>query len=118
MTIDKTYLYRYWDFILLVLIIALAALLRSGLLSVPLQRDEGEYAYTAQLILQGIPPYAEAYSMKMPGIYGIYAILLTLLDKTHTGIHLGLLVVNGATIVLLFYWQEMHSTLLPQLLLL
>jgi hypothetical protein len=102
MTIYDRYIYKYWDIILLVFIIALVALLRSGLLSVPLERDEGEYAYTAQLILQGIPPYAEAYSMKMPGIYVIYAILLTLFGKTHTGIHLGLLVVNGATIVLLF----------------
>lgn len=104
MTIYNRYLYKYWDIILLLLIIALAALLRGGLLSVPLERDEGEYAYTAQLILQGIPPYAEAYSMKMPGIYGVYAILLTVFGKTHTGIHLGLLVVNIVTIFLLFVW--------------
>lgn len=104
MTIYDRYICKYWDIILLVFIIALAALLRSGLLSVPLERDEGEYAYTAQLILQGIPPYAEAYSMKMPGIYGVYAVLLTVFGKTHTGIHLGLLVVNLVTIFLLFIW--------------
>jgi len=102
MTIYHRYIYKYWDIILLVFIIALAAFLRSGLLSVPLERDEGEYAYTAQLILQGIPPYAETYSMKMPGIYAVYAFFLMLFGQTHTGIHLGLLLVNILTIALLF----------------
>jgi 4-amino-4-deoxy-L-arabinose transferase-like glycosyltransferase len=102
MTLYHRYIYKYWDIILLVLIIALAAFLRSGLLSVPLERDEGEYAYTAQLILQGIPPYAETYSMKMPGIYAVYAFFLMLFGQTHTGIHLGLLLVNILTIALLF----------------
>jgi len=102
MTIYQRYIHKYWDIILLAFIIALAALLRSGLLSVPLERDEGEYAYTAQLILQGIPPYAETYSMKMPGIYAVYAFFLMLFGQTHTGIHLGLLLVNILTIALLF----------------
>ncbi len=102
MTIYHKYVYKYWDIILLAVIISLAVLLRGGLLSVPLERDEGEYAYTAQLILQSIPPYGEAYSMKMPGIYAVYALFLMLFGQTHTGIHLGLLVVNILTIALLF----------------
>ena len=37
------------------------------LLGIPLERDEGEYAYAGQLILQGIPPrYKLAYNMKFP----------------------------------------------------
>jgi hypothetical protein len=47
-----------------------AAALRLRLLDVPLDRDEGEYAYIGQLLLQGIPPYAQAYNFKLPGIYG------------------------------------------------
>jgi hypothetical protein len=35
---------------------------RIRLLGLPLERDEGEYAYTGQLLLQGIPPYKLAYS--------------------------------------------------------
>ena len=42
-------------------ILALAAVafvvLRAPFVSVPLERDEGEYAYAGQLILHGIPPY-------------------------------------------------------------
>lgn len=40
----------------LLTIIVLTGLLRYRLLDVPLERDEGEYAYAAQLILEGTPP--------------------------------------------------------------
>jgi hypothetical protein len=63
----------------------------------PLERDEGEYAYPAQLLLDGVPPYREAYGMKMPGILGAYALVLATFGETRAGIHLGLLVVNAAS---------------------
>jgi hypothetical protein len=72
------------------------------LLAVPLERDEGEYAYVGQLILQGIPPYALAGNMKLPGIYGAYALIMALFGQTIAGIRLGLLVVNVATMILVF----------------
>ena len=72
-------------------------------MEVPLERDEGGYAYTAQLILQGFPPWAKAYDIKMPGLYYVYALILTVFGQTTTGIHLGLLVINAATIVVLFF---------------
>ena len=43
------------------------AYVRPRLVDVPLERDEGEYAYTGQLILEGIPPYQLAYNMKFRG---------------------------------------------------
>src|SRR5262249_55094109 len=70
---------------------------------VPLERDEGEYAYSGQLILQGIPPYQLAYNMKFPGTYYAYSVILALFGQTASGIHIGLLVVNALTIVILFY---------------
>jgi len=36
----------------------------------------GEYAYAGQLILQGVPPYKEAYNMKLPGTYAAYAVTI------------------------------------------
>ena len=48
----------------LVLVLVLAAGARWRLLDVPLERDEGEYAYAAQLILRGVPSYEHVYSMK------------------------------------------------------
>jgi hypothetical protein len=75
---------------------------RVRLLDVPLERDEGEYAYAGQLILQGIPPYQLVYNMKLPGAYAVYALFLALFGQTAGAIRLGFLLVNAATIVLLF----------------
>lgn len=91
-----------WVWGAILIIILLTALIRIHLLQVPLERDEGEYAYAGQLILQGILPYTEVYNMKMPGIYAVYALILAIFGQTHTGIHLGLLLVNTATIILVF----------------
>src|SRR5947209_1031863 len=79
-----------------------AAALRLPPLDVPLDRDEGEYAYVARLLLDGIPPFADAHNMKMPGIYAVYSVLLTVFGSTHTAIHLGLLFANALSIALVF----------------
>jgi 4-amino-4-deoxy-L-arabinose transferase-like glycosyltransferase len=84
-------------------VVALVALVRLRVADVPLERDEGEYAYAGQLILQGIPPYRLAYNMKFPGTYYAYAAILALLGQTAWGIHVGLLLVNAATTVVLFF---------------
>jgi hypothetical protein len=76
------------------------------LLDVPLERDEGEYAYIGQLILDGTPPYTEAYNMKFPGIYFIYAGILLLFGETHIAIHFCLLIVNVISIILLFFFAR------------
>jgi hypothetical protein len=41
---------------LVVIVFALVIAIRIRLLRIPLERDEGEYAYAGQLMLQGIPP--------------------------------------------------------------
>lgn len=88
--------------IALALIMVFAGLVRYRLLSVPLERDEGEYAYLGQLMLQGVPPYQEAYSMKFPGIHAAYAVMMAVFGQTREGIHTGLLIINEITIVLVF----------------
>ncbi len=92
--------------ILLFFIILFTMIIRVRLLDVPLERDEGEYAYMGQLILGGTPPYAEAYNMKFPGIYFIYAGILWLFGETHTAIHFCLLLVNVLSIILLFIFTR------------
>ena len=76
--------------------------MRVRLLDVPLERDEGEYAYAGQLILEGVPPYRLAYNMKLPGTYAAYAAIMAVFGQTPRGIHLGLLLVNLATAAVLF----------------
>jgi hypothetical protein len=89
--------------ILAVLVFGVVIAIRIRLLGIPLERDEGEYAYAGQLILQGIPPYDLAYNMKFPGTYAAYAVIMSIFGQTVTGIHLGLLFVNAATVVLIFF---------------
>ena len=90
----------YWLGLLGILAATIA--LRWRLLDVPLERDEGEFAYMAQQLLRGVPPYVSGYAMKMPGIYVAYAGVLTVFGESIRGIHLGLLAVNQCSIVLLF----------------
>lgn len=94
---------RYWVWFALLVVILFTGAIRVRLLAVPLERDEGEYAYAAQLILQGVPPYAQVYNMKMPGVYAAYALILALFGQTHIGIHFGLLVINAGTILLMYF---------------
>jgi 4-amino-4-deoxy-L-arabinose transferase-like glycosyltransferase len=72
--------------------------IRIRLLNLPLERDEGEYAYAGQLMLHGIAPYKLAYNMKFPGIYAAYAVIMSVFGQTTVGVHLGLLLVNLATV--------------------
>jgi 4-amino-4-deoxy-L-arabinose transferase-like glycosyltransferase len=93
---------RYIVWLLLLTVILVTAAIRIRLLDIPLERDEGEYAYAGQLMLHGVPPYAQAYNMKMPGIYTAYALIMAVFGQSITAIHLGLLIVNAITIFLVF----------------
>ena len=89
--------------VLLGIVLVVVVLIRIRLLEFPLERDEGEYAYAGQLLLQGIPPYQLAYNMKFPGTYAAYALLMAVFGETTRGVHLGLLLVNGAAIALVLF---------------
>src|ERR1035441_2277990 len=93
---------RYCCYGLLLLIILFFALIRFQLRESPLERDEGEYAYAGQVMLQGIPPYQLASSRKLPGIFPAYSVILAVFGQTPGAIHLALLFVNAATTFLVF----------------
>jgi len=92
--------YFYW--VILILVLLFTGFIRLRLLSIPLERDEGEFAYMGQLILQGIPPYFISYNMKLPGIYAAYALMMFVFGQTVEGIHLGFLLINAGTAILVF----------------
>jgi 4-amino-4-deoxy-L-arabinose transferase-like glycosyltransferase len=98
---SKTSAVGWW--FLFALVIALTAFIRIRLLEIPLERDEGEYAYGGQLLLQGIPPYQLLYSLKFPGIYAAYALIMSVFGQTIGGIHFGLLLVNASSVLFLFF---------------
>jgi len=92
-----------WAMGALALAVLLVIVVRVRLLPIPLERDEGEYAYAGQLLLDGIPPYKMAYNMKLPGSYACYAAIMAVFGQTTGGIHFGFLLVNLATLALLFF---------------
>ena len=67
---------RYSCYAALVIVLVIFAIVRIRLRNTPLERDEGEYAYAGQLMLQGDPPYHLAYNMKLPGTYAAYAVMM------------------------------------------
>lgn len=88
--------------------LALAAVLAAYLaiawpqLSIPLSRDEGEYAYGGQLIRAGRLPYVELYAMKLPGMYLAMALIQAVGGESIATLHLGAALVNAATACVLF----------------
>ena len=93
--------FAWWALAIIAFTLVLA--IRFRLLGIPLERDEGEYAYAGQLILQGIPPYKLAYNMKFPGTYAAYALIMSTFGQTIVGIHIGLLLINAASIIVIFF---------------
>jgi hypothetical protein len=92
------------DFHTVTLIVVLLAVtfIRYRLLAVPLERDEGEYAYVGNLILHGGLPYRDAYNMKLPGTYAMYAGIISVFGTSPSGIHAGLMLVSLVTMVVLY----------------
>jgi 4-amino-4-deoxy-L-arabinose transferase-like glycosyltransferase len=99
---SRSPLLRLWPWLLVLAVLLFVGFIRVRLLDMPLERDEGEYAYAGQLILQGIPPYELAYNMKLPGTYYAYAAGMAVFGQTTSGIHLTLLLINALTTVFVF----------------
>jgi len=93
---------RFWKVAVLFSVVIFFAGARYRLRQTPLERDEGEYAYLGQLMLEGVPPYQLAYNMKLPGTYAAYAVIMALFGESSSGIHIGLILLNAATIGILF----------------
>ena len=62
-------------------ILALFVVLRWNNYDVPLTRDEGGFAYSAQLLVQGLAPYEHAFEQKPPLVIYSYALSNLLLPQ-------------------------------------
>jgi 4-amino-4-deoxy-L-arabinose transferase-like glycosyltransferase len=89
----------YW--FILIAAILFSFFVRLRLSDMPLERDEGEFAYIAQLILDGESPF-DAYNYKIPGVSYMYAFFMTVFGETDTGIRMGVAVVNIISLIFLF----------------
>jgi 4-amino-4-deoxy-L-arabinose transferase-like glycosyltransferase len=60
---------------------------RAPLLPVPLDRDEGSYAYAGQALLRGEMPYRDFYDHKPPGLFAVFALAALIFPSTAAGVH-------------------------------
>ncbi len=67
---------------------------RIRLLAIPLERDEGSFAYIGHWIWRGRELYTDMLDSKLPGLYGIYGLFTTLFGLSATGVHIALLTAN------------------------
>ncbi len=82
--------------------LVLFLLLSARLAPVPLERDEGEYAYIAWLMGEGGIPYKDVFNQKPPGAFLAYRLIMSLFGGTVSGIHWGAHIWTAATAVLVF----------------
>jgi Dolichyl-phosphate-mannose-protein mannosyltransferase len=83
--------------------VAVVLYVRIRLLDMPFERDEGEFAYSGQLILKGMPPYLHAYTMKLPGMAYLDALFFSCFGATVSAVHMGLLISNLISALILYY---------------
>ncbi len=94
---------RYGAWIVVAFAVLLTLGVRWRLRDMPLERDEGEYAYAGQLMLQGIAPYKAMYSQKLPGTFAAYAVFMAVFGQNASAIHVGVALVNAASVILIFF---------------
>jgi hypothetical protein len=85
-------LYSPWLILALCSIIYVIA--RISFTDIPLNRDEGTYAYLGKVAMSGGVPYWDFYEMKPPGLYYFYGMLGGIFGYGESGLRIGLMVLN------------------------
>jgi 4-amino-4-deoxy-L-arabinose transferase-like glycosyltransferase len=87
--------------LLAVSLIVIVAAVRAPLLSIPLERDEGEYAYIAWRLGHNELPYRDWFDQKPPAVFLVYRVALSLPFESVCAIHfVGLLFAAVSTCAL------------------
>jgi 4-amino-4-deoxy-L-arabinose transferase-like glycosyltransferase len=77
--------------------------IRAPLMDLPLERDEGGYAYIAWRMTFGETPYLDWFDQKPPGIFAVYRLALSLADDAVVAIRALAAVFSAASSIALFY---------------
>ena len=83
---------------------------------VPLERDEGEYAYFGQVLRDGGTPYVDAHNMKFPGVYLVYGAVFSLCDDNARAVRLTATAAHLLSAVFLYLLARRWFNFLPSLL--
>jgi hypothetical protein len=84
-------------------LVLIVAAVRAPLLSIPLERDEGEYAYIAWRLGYNELPYRDWVDQKPPAVFFIYRIALRLPLEPIRAIHFVALLFSAASVCALFF---------------
>lgn len=94
----------YW--ILLGISLAVVLYARIALLGMPLERDEGGYAYIGERLFGSQLLYSDMLDIKLPGLYFLYWLFNQLPGGHEKSIHLGLLLMHAGALYLFFQWAR------------
>jgi 4-amino-4-deoxy-L-arabinose transferase-like glycosyltransferase len=77
--------------------------IRAPLMDLPLERDEGGYAYIAWRMTLGETPYLDWFDQKPPGIFAVYRAALSLTDDAVVAIRALAALFSAVSSIALFY---------------
>lgn len=100
---DQASIVKWGGWILLGITALVFLQARVKLLAIPLERDEGIFAYIGHWMLRGRELYTQMIDSKLPGLYAYYGLFTSLFGFNATGVHMGLLVANAVSAVALYY---------------
>src|SRR6266480_996572 len=84
-------------------VILIVAAVRAPLLPIPLERDEGEYAYVAWRLGYDELPYRDWVDQKPPAVFYVYRFALSLPFEPIRAVHLVGLLFTAASACALFF---------------
>lgn len=95
----------YAEPILLAIIALVYYIVRSNFFDIPMERDEGIYAYFGQLILDGKVPYVDFYESRLPGIFYLYALLVGVFGSFE-GLAMAFTLVNIGSFLFFYFFAK------------
>lgn len=94
-----------WKFVAwacLALVGLTSLIIRLNYLGIPMERDEGIYAYFGQLILDGKVPYIDFHENKFPALYYTYALLVGITGQSLKGLQFVFIIINIGSAIFLY----------------
>jgi 4-amino-4-deoxy-L-arabinose transferase-like glycosyltransferase len=89
--------------LLAISLLVIVAAVRAPLLPIPLERDEGEYAYIAWRLGHNELPYRDWVDQKPPAVFYVYQFALSLPFEPIRAIHFVALLFSAASVCALFF---------------
>ena len=96
----------------LVCVILIIIVIRSNYVNIPFERDEGSYAYSGKIILEGAVPFKDIGSQRLPGVFYCYAFIISIFGYTLKSLHIAFIVINIlSSIIIYFTTRKLFNTI-------